>query len=52
MPDKKRLHTGGCIGLAVASFILIGAVVAQPLLSAIWPSQVTVAQFAKSTQHK
>jgi hypothetical protein len=47
MPDKKRLLHCGCIGLAVASFALVGAIVAQPVLSAIWFPQVSIAQFAK-----
>jgi hypothetical protein len=43
MPDKKRLQTCGCIGLAVASFAIVGAIVAQPVLSALWSPQVSVA---------
>ena len=49
MPDKKRLSLCGCIGLAVASFALIGAIVAQPLLSVVWPSIMTTAQLSKSS---
>jgi hypothetical protein len=44
MPDKKRLRLCSCISLAVASFALIGAIVAQPLLSAMWPPPITTAQ--------
>ncbi|WP_200879315.1 hypothetical protein [Microvirga sp. BSC39] len=44
MPDTKRLRLCGCIALAVASFGLIGAIVAQPLLSAAWSPVVTTAQ--------
>jgi hypothetical protein len=47
MPDKKRLHLCDCIGLAVASFMLIGAIVAQPVLGTLWPPQITTAQLAK-----
>lgn len=49
MPDKKRLLTCGCIGLAVASFVLIGAIVAQPLLSAVWSPSVTTAQLPNAS---
>ncbi len=48
MPDKKRLNLCGCIGLAIASFALIGAIVAQPLLSAVWSSAMTTAQLSKA----
>ncbi len=44
MPDTKRLRLCGCIDLAVASFGLIGAIVAQPLLSTVWSPAVTTAQ--------
>jgi hypothetical protein len=44
MPDTKRLRLCACIGLAVASFGLISAIVAQPLLSAARPPAVTTAQ--------
>jgi hypothetical protein len=44
MPDTKRLRLCACIGLAVASFGLIGAIVAQPLLSAARPAAVATAQ--------
>jgi len=44
MPDTERLRLCGCIGLAVASFSLIGAIVAQPLLSAVWSPTVATAQ--------
>jgi hypothetical protein len=37
MPGKKRLLHCGCICLALASFALIGAIVAQPILSTLWP---------------
>jgi hypothetical protein len=50
MPDKKRLNLCGCIGLAVASFILIGAIVAQPILGTLWPSQIITSQLARSLQ--
>jgi hypothetical protein len=48
MPDKKRLRLCGCIGLAVASFALIGAIVAQPVLSTLWSSPITSAQLGRS----
>jgi hypothetical protein len=44
MPGTKRLRLCRCIGLAVAAFGLITAIVAQPLLSAAWPAVVTTAQ--------
>ena len=44
MPDTKRLHLCVCIGLAVAAFGLVGAIVAQPLLGAVWFPAVTTAQ--------
>jgi hypothetical protein len=50
VPHKKRLYTCGCIGLAAASFALISAIVAQPVLSALWSSKITTAQLAKSLQ--
>ena len=50
MPGKKRLLHCGCIGLAVASFMLIGAIVAQPILGTLWPSQIITSQLAKSLQ--
>jgi hypothetical protein len=52
MPDKKRLLHCGCIGLAVASFAIVGAIVAQPILSALWSPQVSIAQFATIPQGK
>jgi hypothetical protein len=48
MPGKKRLLHCGCIGLAVASFMLIGAIVAQPILGTFGPSQITIARLAQS----
>jgi len=50
MPEKKRLYLCGCVGLAVASFALIGAIVAQPVLSTLWQSPITSAQLGKSPQ--
>jgi len=47
MPDKKRLRRSGCIGLALASFGLIGGIVAQPLLSAVWSPSIATAQLSK-----
>lgn len=48
MPDKKRLHLCGCIGVALVSFGLIAAIVAQPPLSTLWPLPVTTAQLSKA----
>jgi hypothetical protein len=48
MPDKKRLHLCGCIGLAVAAFGLIAAIVAQPLLRAVWQPQITTAELLRA----
>jgi hypothetical protein len=48
MPDKKRLRLCGCIGLAMASFVLIGAIVAQPLFKDRWPSPAAVSQVAST----
>jgi hypothetical protein len=47
MPDKKRLHLCGCIGLALASFGLLVAIVAQPLLSAVSSSSLATAQLSR-----
>ncbi|MGF9758832.1 hypothetical protein AAII07_26875 [Microvirga sp. 0TCS3.31] len=47
MPDKKRLHLCGCIGLAVVSFGLIVAIVAQPLLSDVWSPAIATAQLSR-----
>jgi hypothetical protein len=47
MPDKKRLHLCGCIGLALVSFGLIAAIVAQPLLSAVWSPAISTAQLSR-----
>jgi hypothetical protein len=48
MPDKKRLHLCGCIGLALASFGLIVAIVAQPFLSAVWSPSIATTQLSKA----
>jgi hypothetical protein len=48
MPVRERLLHCGCIGLAVASFMLIGAIVAQPILDTLWPSHITTARLAQS----
>jgi hypothetical protein len=48
MPDKKRLQQCGCIGLAVASFGLVGVIVVQPLVDAVWPPPLTTAQLSRS----
>jgi hypothetical protein len=47
MPNKKRLHLCGSIGFALASFGLIGAIVAQPLLGAVWSPSFTTALLTK-----
>jgi hypothetical protein len=48
MPGKKRLLHCGCIGLAVASFMLIGAIVAQPILDTLWLPHITTARLTQS----
>ena len=48
MPDKKRLHLCGCIGLAVASFALIAAIVVQPLLRVVWSPSLATAQLSRA----
>jgi hypothetical protein len=48
MPSKKRLLHCGCICLALASFALIGSIVAQPILSTLWPPKITAAGLAQS----
>jgi hypothetical protein len=48
MPDRKRLHLCGLIGLVVAAFGLIAAIVAQPLLSAVWQPQITTAELLRA----
>ena len=47
MPDKRRLHLCGCIGLAVASFGLLFTIVAQPLLSAVSSPSLATAQLSR-----
>jgi len=47
MPDKKRLRLCGCVGLAVAAFGLIVAIVAQPLLSDVWSPAIATAQLSR-----
>jgi hypothetical protein len=47
MPDKKRLHLYGCIGLALASFGLLVSIVAQPILSAVWSPSLATAQLSR-----
>jgi len=47
MPGKKRLHLCGCIGLAVASFGLIAAIVAQPLLGSLGSPLINTAHLSR-----
>jgi hypothetical protein len=47
MPNKKRLHLCGCNGLAIVSFGLIFAIVAQPLLSDVWSPAIAAAQLSR-----
>jgi hypothetical protein len=44
VPWKDRVTFCGRIGLVLASLIIIGSVIAEPLLRPLWTSQVTVAQ--------
>jgi len=44
MARKDRIALYGRIGLILASFAIIGGVVAEPLLRPLWPSKMTVAQ--------
>jgi hypothetical protein len=44
MARKDRLTLYGRIGLILASFVVIGGVVAEPLLRPLWSPRLTVAQ--------
>ena len=44
MTHKDRLTLYGRIGLILASFAVIGGVVAKPLLRPLWCPKLTVAQ--------
>lgn len=44
MTRKDRVALCGRVGLILASFAVIGGVVAEPLLRNVWPSRVVVAQ--------
>ncbi|EIM26640.1 hypothetical protein MicloDRAFT_00031890 [Microvirga lotononidis] len=44
MTQKVRIALYGRIGLVLASFAIIGGVVAEPLLRPLWSPRLTVAQ--------
>jgi hypothetical protein len=44
MTRKDRIALCGRIGLILASFAIIGGVVAEPLIRPLWSPQLTVAQ--------
>ena len=44
MTHMDRLTLYGRIGLILASFAVIGGVVAEPLLRPLWPPRLTLAQ--------
>jgi hypothetical protein len=44
MTHKDRLTLYGRIGLILASFAVIGGVVAEPLLRPLWSPPLTIAQ--------
>ncbi|WP_457094811.1 hypothetical protein [Microvirga sp. P5_D2] len=44
MTPRVRLTLCCRIGLVVTSFVLIGAIVAEPLLRPLWSPQVAIAQ--------
>jgi hypothetical protein len=44
MTHKDRVALYGRIGLILASFAIIGGVVAEPILRPLWAPRVTVAQ--------
>jgi hypothetical protein len=44
MTPKDRVALYGRIGLLLASFAIIGGVVAEPLIRPLWSPQLTVAQ--------
>jgi hypothetical protein len=44
MTHKDRASLYGRIGLVLASFAIIGGVVAEPLLRPLWSPRLTVAQ--------
>jgi hypothetical protein len=43
MAPKDRLTPYACIGLALVSFALLSAIVAEPVLRLVWTPQVTIA---------
>jgi hypothetical protein len=47
MGPKDRLTLYGCIGLAIASFGLLGSIVAEPLLRQVWSPPVAVATLGR-----
>jgi hypothetical protein len=44
MTPKDRITLYGRIGLILASFAIIGGVVAEPLFRPLWSQRLTVAQ--------
>lgn len=44
MTRKDRIALYGRVGLVLASFAVIGGVVAEPLLRPLWSTRMTVAQ--------
>ena len=44
MTRKDRVALYGRVGLILASFAVIGGVVAEPLLRHVWPARLIVAQ--------
>ena len=44
MTRKDRVAFCGRVGLIVASFAVVGGVIAEPFLRNVWPSRLIVAQ--------
>ena len=44
MTRRDRVALGGRIGLILASFAMVGGVIAEPLLRNVWPARLIVAQ--------
>jgi hypothetical protein len=44
MTRKDRVAFCGRVGLIVASFAVVGGVIAEPLFRNMWPSRLIVAQ--------
>ena len=44
MTRKDRVALYGRVGLILASFVVVGGVIAEPLIRNVWPARLIVAQ--------